>query len=197
MKNSIFAKLLNLESAEVKEEPITENADKIHEKSLKSFLAKHWSNLHALKDEEVQELTKLQNRCLPGEKYTEETIAFLMDSTLVYKIDGKIVGGIILGRLSNTHPAKFKYETKKGTIECIFSLFVDDQYRGKGIGKTLLYAGLHGFEGRCIILHVRWKNKAAIELYKKVGFIILSRIHKYYSNPTEDAWEMVFVRDTQ
>ena len=169
-------------------------AAQLIEDELKEFLKQHWSFIFPLEYNEIDEFVKLQNKCLPGEPYDADIVQYLIESSLVYKIDGVIVGGIIVGKTSNKMPAKTKYESKKGFIETIMSLFVDEHHRGKKIGKALLYAALHGFEGKCIMLHVRWTNKQAIELYKKVGFLTLNRIRKYYQNPIEDAWEMVFVR---
>lgn len=211
MNNSIFAKLLKLneQTNETKTESITDSiirtsvgsiiesseAQTELEASLKEFLAYHWPFMFPLEHNEVDEFVALQNKCLPSEKYDADLVNYLLSSALVYKLDGKIVGGILIGKTSNKSPAKAKYESKKGFIETVMSLFVDEQHRGKKIGKALLYAALHGFEGRCMMLHVRWRNKPAIELYKKVGFLTLRRIHKYYANPTEDAWEMVFIRE--
>lgn len=217
MNNSIFAKLLKLneqtnevtnntenskaESSVTKtrdthDDYVSREAKRIDlEASLKEFLTYHWPFMFPLEHNEVDEFVALQNKCLPSEKYDADLVNYLLSSALVYKLDGKIVGGILIGKTSNKSPAKAKYESKKGFIETVMSLFVDEQHRGKKIGKALLYAALHGFEGRCMMLHVRWRNKPAIELYKKVGFLTLQRIHKYYREPTEDAWEMVFIRE--
>lgn len=66
-------------------------------------------------------------------------------------------------------------------------------YRGIGIGRSLLQAGIE--EGRrrgvsYVLLEVRDSNIAAQSLYKKVGFDIIGRRRAYYRTPTEDALVM-------
>ena len=72
----------------------------------------------------------------------------------------------------------------------IANLAVVEQYRCKGIAKKLLYIGCNHFESdefTPIILQVRKDNEIAINLYKKLGFIISKHPSK---DKTKDDHEM-------
>jgi len=74
----------------------------------------------------------------------------------------------------------------------ILMLAVDPRYRGKGYGGTLYremqrQCAVKGM--RVIELEVRVSNQVAIRFYEKMGFQLVGRIPKYYSNG-EDAFRM-------
>ena len=75
--------------------------------------------------------------------------------------------------------------------ECeILRIAVGMAARRKGIGENLLnemmdFAKNNG--SRLFYLEVRESNTAAINLYKKAGFIESGRRKEYYTNPKEDA----------
>jgi len=74
----------------------------------------------------------------------------------------------------------------------IMIIAVDKEFRGQGIGKRLLEL----FEGEAkklkvekMRLEVKTSNKVAINLYKKMGFIISNMLPAYY-NDGSDAYVM-------
>ena len=81
-----------------------------------------------------------------------------------------------------------KYSTIYDRIE-IDNIFVEENYRRKGIGNKLLIELINLAKNRNkneIILEVNDKNEAAIKLYEKNGFKNIGIRKKYYNN-THDA----------
>lgn len=93
--------------------------------------------------------------------------------------DGQIIGFIFGIMMSRTEAR-------------ILMLAIDPKYRGKGYGG-ILYREMQrqcAIQGiREIALEVRVSNQAAIRFYEKMGFQLVGRISKYYSNG-EDAYRM-------
>lgn len=52
-------------------------------------------------------------------------------------------------------------------------LFIDPQYRGKGIGKKILLYGIENYKVNCI--SVNEDNLLALEFYKHMGFKVYKR----------------------
>lgn len=66
--------------------------------------------------------------------------------------------------------------------------------RGKGYGELLLRILMEAAWGKkctSIFLEVRVSNTAAIKLYRKLGYQVVSIRKQYYSKPVEDAYIMV------
>lgn len=77
-----------------------------------------------------------------------------------------------------------------GTEVEIYYLYVEKEYRNNNIGGQLLTAMIDEcIKKECtdIFLEVRESNVAAINLYKKYGFIEISKRLNYYNNPKENA----------
>jgi [ribosomal protein S18]-alanine N-acetyltransferase len=67
------------------------------------------------------------------------------------------------------------------------------EYRGKGIGRSLMEAAVDEAMLRgaaFVLLEVRATNEAAQALYRKLGFSYVGRRRDYYRLPTEDAFVM-------
>jgi ribosomal-protein-alanine N-acetyltransferase len=78
---------------------------------------------------------------------------------------------------------------KKGHV---VSVAVLEEHQGKGVGTALMLEGINGIIIRKsdeIYLEVRVSNESAVQLYKKLGFIIKSRLKSYYRDG-EDAFLM-------
>ena len=127
---------------------------------------------------EEDKLAQIQNRCFADtwgyNPNTPEEIAYSLnlshcspeDVILVYERD-KLIGYCWTMINRETEAANGE---KKGRI---FMLGVDPDYRGKGIGKMALQAGLAYFKNkgvRVIELTVDSENKAALALYRSAGF---------------------------
>lgn len=129
-----------------------------------------------LKRGEEQKLTQIQNRCFAGtwgyDPNTVEQIVYRINSSycsprdVVLACDGDKVIGYCWTRTA--------YEAASGKREGqIFMLGVDADYQGRGVGKTVLLAGLAYLENKgfeTAKLTVDSKNKIAGALYRSVGF---------------------------
>jgi ribosomal-protein-alanine N-acetyltransferase len=81
-------------------------------------------------------------------------------------------------------------ETAPGERE-ILNLAVDPAWRRKGVAKRLLQEELASVRADRF-LEVRESNRAAIALYKSLGFLPQDRREGYYDNPPEAAIVMRF-----
>lgn len=75
----------------------------------------------------------------------------------------------------------------------IINIAIKAEYKRKGIGSTLFKVVDRiavSLEAKTITLEVNVNNLAAINLYKKMGFIILRKIDNYYQKTNEDAYMM-------
>lgn len=98
----------------------------------------------------------------------------------VYEKDGEVLGFYIISTIADL-------------VE-IFTIAVDKDHRGEGIGSMLLdhlinYA--HQVGATEIWLEASTKNIAAINLYQKYGFEIQTIRKNYYQKTGEDAYNMI------
>jgi ribosomal-protein-alanine N-acetyltransferase len=116
-------------------------------------------------------------------------LAELPEAFIVAEIKNQIVGYIMCKiefGFSNFRKLGF---VKKGHV---VSVAVLEEHRGKGVGTALMLEGINGIIIRKsdeIYLEVRVSNESAVQLYKKLGFIIKSRLKSYYRDG-EDAFLM-------
>lgn len=134
--------------------------------------------LSHLKPGEDDKLTQLQNRCFTDtwgyNPNTTEEITYSLklshcspENVVLIKEDNKPVGYCWTKIDCETEIADGE---KKGRI---FMFGVDPDYRGKGIGKIALMAGLAYLKNkgvRVVELDVDSENRAASALYRSVGF---------------------------
>jgi ribosomal-protein-alanine N-acetyltransferase len=104
---------------------------------------------------------------------------YWQEGFIVAEEDGQIIGFIFGIMMSRTEAR-------------ILMLAVDPRYRGRGYGSVLY----REMQRQCAIkgmgsisLEVRVSNLVAIHFYEKMGFQLVGRIPKYYSND-EDAFRM-------
>ena len=71
----------------------------------------------------------------------------------------------------------------------IIHIHVHSDNRRKGIAKKMISDFIRKVKPKAIMLEVRKSNVTAINLYKSLGFIIISKRKGYYKNG-EDAWVM-------
>lgn len=84
-----------------------------------------------------------------------------------YYIDDKLVGVLVYEDIFNRFEVDY--------------IVVDSQYRCKGIA-TKLIENIINLNPENITLEVREDNIPAINLYKKLGFEVVSKREKYYGN---------------
>ncbi len=77
---------------------------------------------------------------------------------------------------------------ERGGVGHVASIAVLPEYRGRGFGKALLGAIEKAFVSRGLresVLEVSVENKVAINLYKKMGYVIEGRIKNYYPDGSD------------
>ena len=73
----------------------------------------------------------------------------------------------------------------------MMNVAVHPDYRRQGIAEALvleLVSRLKALGSRCLSLEVRVSNEPARMLYEKLGFALMGKRPRYYSNPREDAY---------
>lgn len=101
----------------------------------------------------------------------------------VAEVDGEIVGYVVADSV----------DTHGGPIGHVKDLAVAPEYRGRGVGRTLLARGLSLVfaDGvRRVKLEVREGNEAAQQLYREFDFELHHVVPEYYDDG-EDAYVMV------
>jgi ribosomal-protein-alanine acetyltransferase len=128
----------------------------------------------------------LDHRCFEdGEAYDRETFRYLLSSP--YSVSYKIVNsrGVMLGFIVGMIE-------RDGTGHVI-AVGVAPECRRHGYGRWLMQQVEDGFryQGvRTLRLEVRVTNKHAQRLYMQLGYVIVERMHQYYSNG-DDGYLMV------
>jgi len=77
---------------------------------------------------------------------------------------------------------------ERGRVGHVASIAVLPEYRGRGFGKALLEAVEKAFASkgcRESVLEVSVENKVAINMYKKMGYVVEGRIKEYYPDGSD------------
>ena len=124
--------------------------------------------------EDFQEVVKIES-----EAFSEHNSLLYMsfyetvgDGFLVAEQDGKVVGYVV----------GYRSGENEGHI---FSVGVKEEYRGRGIGTSLIHAICDIFVAnglRYARLEVRNSNEGAQKLYKSIGFVSCWTEKKYYAD---------------
>lgn len=128
----------------------------------------------------------LDQRCFnEGEAYDRDTVRYLLSNpqSISYKmtsIKGEMIGFVLamIDLDSTGH---------------IIAICIDPEYQGSGLGRQLMQMAEKAFNTRgvrLLRLEVRVSNRHAQHLYVKMGYIIVDRILKYYTNG-EDGYLML------
>ena len=86
----------------------------------------------------------------------------------VLELNGKVVGYIV-------------YWVVRGEAT-IMTFAIDKEHQNKGYGEFLLRESLKKIDAKRILLDVRKTNLRAINLYRKLGFRLVSERKSYYSD---------------
>ncbi len=136
---------------------------------------------------DIDQLASLEERCfadpLPLKK--RQLSSLLRSPTAnvhVIRHDDKVVAEAVV----------LRRKTVRGTVGRIYSLGVDAEKRGCGLGKQILKEAVETLQKQgvqSVLLEVDVENSSAIALYQKAGFKIVRRLADYYA-PGKDGWKM-------
>ena len=101
------------------------------------------------------------------ERIVDQNISF------VYKIENEVIAFCLM-----------EYNYKKDIVE-VDLLCVKKEFRGHHLGKSILSFCINYCKKlnlKCFSLHVSTTNKPALNLYKKLGFVICGYNNNYYSD---------------
>lgn len=115
---------------------------------------------------EIKNIIEIQNLLEEFKQNVGNTINPYL-KIIGYCIDDKIVGTLV-------------YEDIFDRFEVDY-IVVDSQYRCQGIATKLLKSIIN-LKPENITLEVREDNIPAINLYKKLGFVVVSKRERYYGN---------------
>lgn len=76
----------------------------------------------------------------------------------------------------------------------LLNIAVSPEHRRNGVGRLLLERVIEeaaGYECSYVVLEVRVSSIGAQELYRQMGFEVISRRPRYYSDNNEDAFVMM------
>lgn len=127
-------------------------------------------------DKTVDEIVKIEKKIFPK----HESLARSFDEELKKRNSGLLyaqVGGDVAGYVMYSWPSSLSASITK--------LAVKENNRRQGLGEALLKAAMEKCRTRNIqriSLHVDPERKAAINLYKKLGFQVDALIQAYYSH---------------
>ena len=142
--------------------------------------------IRPLTEKNLSEVLRLNVRCFRnGENYTKHTFHYLLSEprTLSYRTvtpSGEMVGFV------------FVLVNQDGSAH-LTTIGVAPEHRRRSIAKRLLLHVERGLRERgvlTIVLEVRVSNTSAQSLYRDVGYNVVQRLAKYYSNG-EDCYLMV------
>ena len=136
-----------------------------------------------LNDKLVEKALKIYQNCLNQTNFSEKTL-----------------------KLTNSYSHNHIYLAKMGPSVCglidysiisnqafLNNIATNQLYRNCGVASKLMKDMITkcvNLKVKSISLEVRCSNKSAINLYKKFGFLKISKRKQIYSNPTEDGWVM-------
>lgn len=146
--------------------------------------------LRKFNSDDLEQVVHINRLCLP-ENYTNyffmELHKRFPETFLVAEENGEIVG-YMMCRIK-TGLSGFRGIIKKGHV---VSIAVLPSHQHKGIGRALMMQamGIMGlYNVKLCFLEVRVSNKAAVNLYKNLGFKVARLIRGYYVD-REDAYVM-------
>jgi ribosomal-protein-alanine acetyltransferase len=125
----------------------------------------------------LDKLWAIENQCFEQEAFTKQQLAYLIADYntigLTALVNGEIAG-FALARVNIRRNVTFGH---------ILTIDVAPTYRRKGIAQKLLQEIENTLRDRGVNecrLEVRENNKAALNLYRKLGYTKIGRLEKYY-----------------
>lgn len=135
---------------------------------------------------DLNELWQLDLRCfVDGEHYERETFRFLLSNpdAIPRQVRSEYdeMGAFAIGVI------------EQDGVGHITTIGVAPEYRRRGLARLMLHEIERSFAARSVTtvrLEVRVNNAAAQRLYEQLGYVVVQRMGKYYSNG-DDGYLMV------
>jgi len=143
-------------------------------------------SIKPLTSDQLSEVLRLNIRCFRnGDNYTKHTFEYLLSEprTLGYRTvttTGDLVGFVFV-------------MVKENNSAHLTTIGVAPEHRRRGIAESLIHHVEDGLRARkvgTIMLEVRVSNVPAQDLYRRLGYMAVQRIGKYYNNG-EDCFLMM------
>lgn len=137
--------------------------------------------------DDLDEINRIEHSSFDADAFPRRVLRYL---------SSRARGGCFVAERQGRAEGYISLLTKKGWNGVrIYSVAVDTQARGKGVGAALVgfaaeFAKSAGMEK--VSLEVRTDNQAAIGLYKKYGFSITGRLKAYYHDGA-DGYKMTLL----
>lgn len=148
--------------------------------------------IRQFKPADLERVMYINQMCLP-ENYSSSFFLDLYErfpETFVVAEENSEIVGYAMCRIERGLPSfRFMGLSKKGHL---ISIAVLPKYQHQGVGQALMkeiMKAMVSYEAKECILEVRVTNTPAIDLYKKLGFIVARTLNNYYSDG-EDAYLM-------
>ena len=116
-------------------------------------------------------------QAFPGDRMARSSFARLLarDSAEVWvaELGGQVVGDAVVLFRRGFDSAR------------LYSMVVDQRFRGRGIARSLLEAAEEGARERGVVvmrLEVREDNAPALALYRRAGYVVVGRADDYYQD---------------
>jgi len=126
---------------------------------------------------DLETLYQIERECFTIEAFSKEHIAYLLQNpttlSLVAHVNGEIAG-FIIGLI---------HRQEKTITGRVYTIDVASKHRRKGVGLKLLNELERIFVKRGVktcYLEARADNVAALELYRKRGYVEVEKLKKYY-----------------
>lgn len=125
---------------------------------------------------DVAAVLEIEHESFPERPWTAED--FNPNECLVAEIEGRIAGFLVSRQ---TFPPAGGARAERE----ILNLAVGHVYRRRGVATALLVEEIK--QHAVYFLEVRASNRAAQDLYRKMGFVEVARRPEYYDSPVETA----------
>lgn len=142
--------------------------------------------IRPLTDKHLKEVWKLNQRCFRnGESYPRHTLQYLLTETNTLSYRAVAANGELVGFVFIT--------LAQDGAGHITTIGIAPEHRRRGLARQLMLRSEEALRNRkieTVFLEVRVSNISAQNLYRELGYSVVQKLEKYYSNG-EDGYLMV------